>query len=929
MRRKITLTIGGRLADIDDQTFILFNYAQADLDNPTLLKNAVSQQITLPATAHNDKIFGHIYRSDRRTTPNFPELAGIYFDPLYRTPFRILDETGEVLQDGYLKLDTVTRRPNGAAAYACTLYGSLGSFLYGITYSDQGEKLSLADLDFLGTGTPATELDFNINATAVSDAWDELALDLASRSGKWSVVNFAPAYNGIPQNFAANKGLVTPGTTANLPVSVEDKDYNLYEADSSGFVVVNLPEGRTEWDCKDLRSYLQRPVVSVKKILAAIADPDNNGGYSVDLSAIDSDAEFPWQDLWLTLPLLPDLGSYRAPAADPTLTLDTWSAPPFNYGQYTIGRYTIGYSEPLPAGTNVHALLNVALQMRYPSKEVDYLLMTVGEQGTYWETYNSFFFIQAVGYDGNGTAVAGSPVKLVGSIPQTMGDTVEEIAQAVGFDPDYGGSSALLDGEILTGNDYIEWASDEDGYYKSHGIGLDLQGPNIEEIRIVCHPYTFSQVFDGFVPTESTPVTRTDARVPLWEDYGDGSSPLPTLGRTVEVAPGSTVSISSSSRIRSGAKVTKQILLAGTPSPGEFLASFCRTFGLSLEVDAVNKTVAVLRRNDFFQNTIEDMTKRIDTRTVSIRPIAVGAKWYDFQQPSVGGAFADQYASVQGRAYGVQRVNTGWSYDAASVNVLEGTSFRSCAAVLESGKYWYSFVRNGVYYPPVFQDTGATVTYYSSSGETYAVDLGGIPLLVPATPLNAVNPGYDVHHSPRAQFHDGDGKPVDGSGCLLLYEGRTKLPYFKLTDDDVAMDRLVNNPCWLLDPGAASGIFVPSFSRYHINPDTSAIEVSLDFGMPAELDIPAVIYGDAAAIYPRQWRAYITDLYDRDTKVMTCKVDLRGLRVGPELLRRFWWYDGSIWVLNKITNHSLTTWDLTECEFVQVQDTENYINGQI
>ena len=927
MRRKITLTIGGHLADIDDQTFILFNYAQADLDNPTLLKNAVSQQITLPATPNNNKIFGHIYRGDRRTTPNFPNFAGIYFDPLYRTPFRILDETAAVLQDGYLKLDRVTRRPNGAAAYACTLYGSLGSFLYGLTYDAQGEKLSLADLDFLGGGE--TELDFSIDKTAVSDAWDELALDLASRTGKWSVVNFAPAYNGIPQNFAANKGLVTPGATANLPAYVEDKDYNLYEADSSGFVVVNLPEGRTEWDCKDLRSYLQRPVVSVKKILAAIADPDNNGGYTVDLSAIDSDAEFPWQDLWLTLPLLPDLGSYRAPAANPTLTIGTWSAPPFNYGSHTIGRYTISYDEPLPAGTAVHAILNVALQMRFPSKDVDYLLMEASEMFVYQQWHGCFFFIQAVGYDGNGTAVAGSAVHLMGRIPQTHGGTVEDIATDLGFMPDYGGSAALMDGQILTGSDYVKWNAAGDGYYASHGIGLDLQGPNIEEIRIICHPYTFDQTFDGFVPTESTPLAKSNALVSLWEEYDDGPYPAPTLGRTIEVAPGSTVSISSSSRIRSGAKVTKRVLLSGTPSPAEFLASFCRTFGLSLEVDAVNKTVAVLRRNDFFQNTIEDLTKRIDTRTVSIRPIAVGAKWYDFQQPSVGGAFADQYASVQGRAYGVQRVNTGWGYDAASVDVLEGTSFRSCAAVLESGKYWYSFVRSGVYYPPVFQDPGATATYYSSAGETYAVDLGGIPLAVPATPLNAVNPGYDVHHSPRAQFHDGDGKPVDGSGCLLLYEGQRRMPYFKITDDDVAMDRLVNNPCWLLDAGNSSGVSVPSFSRYHIDPDTSGIDVSLDFGMPSELDIPSVIYGDTAAIYPRQWRAYITDLYDRDTKVMTCKVDLRGLRVGPELLRRFWWYDGSIWVLNKITNHSLTTWDLTECEFVQVQDKDNYINGQI
>ena len=36
-----------------------------------------------------------------------------------------------------------------------------------------------------------------------------------------------------------------------------------------------------------------------------------------------------------------------------------------------------------------------------------------------------------------------------------------------------------------------------------------------------------------------------------------------------------------------------------------------------------------------------------------------------------------------------------------------------------------------------------------------------------------------------------------------------------------------------------------------------------------------------------------------------------------------------MWVLNKITNYSLTTWDTAECEFVQVRDMDNYMNGQI
>ena len=42
MRRKISLYIADRQVDLDDQSFILFNYAMEDLSNPTIVKNSFS-----------------------------------------------------------------------------------------------------------------------------------------------------------------------------------------------------------------------------------------------------------------------------------------------------------------------------------------------------------------------------------------------------------------------------------------------------------------------------------------------------------------------------------------------------------------------------------------------------------------------------------------------------------------------------------------------------------------------------------------------------------------------------------------------------------------------------------------------------------------------------------------------------------------------
>ena len=89
MRRRIDLYIAGTLADLSDQSFVLFNYAFADLQDPTVVKNEWSQQVTLPGTPTNNRIFDHYYRPDR--------ITGSGFNALKKTSFVIYADTGEIL----------------------------------------------------------------------------------------------------------------------------------------------------------------------------------------------------------------------------------------------------------------------------------------------------------------------------------------------------------------------------------------------------------------------------------------------------------------------------------------------------------------------------------------------------------------------------------------------------------------------------------------------------------------------------------------------------------------------------------------------------------------------------------------------------------------------------------------------------------------
>ena len=180
----------------------------------------------------------------------------------------------------------------------------------------------------------------------------------------------------------------------------------------------------------------------------------------------------------------------------------------------------------------------------------------------------------------------------------------------------------------------------------------------------------------------------------------------------------------------------------------------------------------------------------------------------------------------------------------------------------------------------------------------------------------------------KVQFADADGKPVDGRDVLLLNHRTPASEFyqsFKITDDLPIMGTINDGkPCWILDEGLGESI--PIFSRYI--PAGDEIYLSLDFSVPRQFDIPGMDFIEGKDIYARGWKDYLTDRYDVNTKVMRCRVDFGGMQVNHQLLRKFYYYDGSLWVLNKITNHSLTTYDPVECEFIKVQNKTNYRNGQ-
>ena len=452
MGRRVSLYIAGMEADLGEGSLLLFNFTKDDLDSPAAVKNSYTQRVTLPATPANNRIFGAFFRSDRETRYGAEEdMSGPWFDPMRQTPFALYYGSGEVAASGYVKLESVARRGRSAVSYDVTLYGGLGSFIYALTYNAEGDMLTLADLDFLGTDDPAGELDFTITADAVREAWARLGGD-TSKPAMWDVINFAPCYNGVPEgNFDPDRA-VCRAADCGLPSQSGD-----YSAGADGLVLVSLPREFAEWQTKDLRSYLQRPAVNVRKIIEACCEPRNNGGYEVVLDPAFFNGSNPyWAKAWMTLPALGDLElgqvvvdgqTYTGTSVTERSAVSVASIPGAGKGDYEL------------AVRFIPALLG--LQGAAGDVYMHYLIYTTSPEGIPQPVFAANWFkitAEAVGADGQ---------TVVDSASGTLGTFGESIGEMTGVTP-----------PDVVG----EFGSD--GLWKGDALELRLAGKDVARLRV-------------------------------------------------------------------------------------------------------------------------------------------------------------------------------------------------------------------------------------------------------------------------------------------------------------------------------------------------------------------------------------------------------------------------------------------------------------
>lgn len=979
MQQDIHLYIEDKEVEFTKPPEILFNYKVTDLLNPTILKNSFTRTLTINGTNRNNDIFGHMWNLERIQYYG----SSASFNPLKKVGFTLY-YNGNIYEKGYCKLDSITRQGN-QLEYSITLYGGLGEFFYNLTYSSEelnNRKLTLADLRYTVVGdTVDPDLSFRINKNTVWDAWQTIlgnpypvySEDDAQRptnylyDDKWNVINFAPCYNGTPSDFDSNRFLINTRDLTSYFTTQKTVDGTVYTS-YNGYVMGEMPTGSfTEWNTLDLRSYLQRPVISMRRIIEACRDGNNNGGYEVILDPHFFNEDNPYySQAFVTLPMLRDLeikGGEDTTINDASLTRETSRFIRVNTPTTTFSSFS---NLDMAISVDFTPAAATTAQNLYTHTQLD---ANISSSSHYVRRYISTgaVIVQLLAFDSSDNII-GQSKGFVLTDDYRVANTTTPITVKF-YDP-----SATPDIDPTTGEGYEwlkgHWVRQADNSYKfcldSTGQPTSVRfsilgGIEFDHLKIkMKFPYSYYIKYtNAGNNTESDFVGNArEYGLPLYTALETSTSAVMDKDTAIAVnrVDGTfSVNIDSFSIVAtdyeaffSNTLITKEKLLGTKSSPADYLLSYAKLFGLYFYIDPSEESsnaelypkgvIHIVDRNTFYKkNEIVNLEKLIDRgKNMTIQPTTAASKWYDFNVEQIESEANNSYTDTYGYDYGRQLVNTGYDFDADTKELYEGSAFKGGIMVLEKDKY-YSKPVNGI---PAYVNNGLTYNLFHSNGDGFETCSIDYPITKSDNVCMNLDGLANYDAFPKPQFHLKDNESTDGDGVLLFFNGTISatggggMTRYWLTDDLSPMITLNDSsPCWILTANELDNadayiayriLYFPYFTRYYMRDFYNGYVVhSWDFGNPQATFIPKGFNTAEMGIYSKCWRNFISDLYNVDNRRLDCYVRTDNTPT-VDWLRRFYWFDNSIWRLNEIKDWKVGSNSTTEMEFVKVQDIENY-----
>ena len=967
MKCEISLEINGNPVDIVNQEefsqqFSL-TYSFSDLYEPDKVTDSYSKSITLPGTANNNAIFGHIWKIDSNNIEQFNASQLSNFE-LYLN--------NELWQSGTAQLTEITRS-NNTYSYKVTLFGTVTkvmSMLLNSDIDDESNKL-LRSLKY------PSKLRHTLNDNMLYMMWNSSYHNGIINLNDY--MNYVPCQNGLYDNFDSSKTLTPalPWLTGDkkgpdtehpyltcTPVAYKETNYASTNGNNHITIASSGDQEFDEYSLQQWRVEYQRPAVRMNKLIEQIVkDASTDASINLDSDFFNINNPY-WYNTYLTLSqyttdpdegeINADITSYNTKYVGVNSTSVSWD---LNFEQ-TDGNVTLfdADSSTVVYYGALSGTKKLSLEFMIKASVLSDVKLEKGHDANEPLFINGYYTgtIDAIIDNSkwtrrtwNVTAIANSGAYSASSSPFTNGAYDSSIHSGIyGYNyiygtqwrymyngwtyetynsnyPNYPYQYTTTNGDVRATWKSYQPTDDPKYYWKPFKLDLDLSSLNDTgtlTIRIINIDHRFIALNDGMV-------VRANKTLPvLISIKGITAAPAGTssLNNYYPYNYGYTgigARVTYNTAIRSGdnfggklsgiapSVVTTDDMFDTTTTQGEILLNYTKLCGLLYDTDS-HGNITILSRNKFFTDyKIIDWTDKVDlSKDYTIKPIPFNTRYLEMKYKGGDTYYEKKYSSEFGLEYGEKKINTGYAFNSQTTQLLDS----------------------------IFTNT----VMASEPRYNYQIEFRYIGKEVPDNYFGFIKRGVELpaFAYPCYFTKDGDKKNKSDAKYSLLFNTGKKKNEGHITIDSSIMlseDASVNGGqyCWV-SPTTGSGI--SSFERlfrhtdYTPNFTTHYDNYSWDIGYPRisyEGDTTSS-YPSGSTVYSRFWEEYISEIYNVKNKILTCYVKLSWIDILNFSFKNFVTINGVLYHPNKLINVNPLSDDPIQVELIQVQNIDAYTNGQ-
>lgn len=973
MKCSIDLYINSNKVDIinSEQFAQQFAITQSfsDLYEPDKIVDSYSKSLTLPGTARNNAIFGHIWKLDSNNITAF--------NPSQLSDFQIF-LNNELWQTGTVQLQEISIQ-NNVISYKIVLYGSITkvmSMLLNSDIEDESNKL-LRSLKF-----PGNNLRHPLTGLMLYRMWHNGSYYTGTIYLQ-DYMQYVPCQNGLYDNFDSTKKLMyyypwanTHGNHGNPYITCKPVIYADTQSPGVSDVQVKVASSEDaefdEYTLKQYRVEYQRPAIKMNKLIEQIVK-DASTDASINLGTDFFHVNNPYfTNTYLTL------SQYTTDddEGDVTASIDTYSTKYINTSTtdtywdlaftqtggeiqiFDTDSSTVVYMGAL-SGTKKLSLefqMKVSVLSDIKLPKGDYANEPIYYNGEYFgyvdqrikwnelviDTWNVYARAYSGAYSANSTPYTdGNYDASVHSGIYTRNRVSTSVTAYCPFTyetynnnyPSYPYQYTRVNGDIHNATRSL-WPSytpvnDPNYYWKPFKLTIDFSTlNNAGTIRI-----NLNNIAHSFVGiNDMNMVRRINVNLPVLVSIkgitaapeSASSSALNNYYPYSYGYTGNGANVSYNRAIRSGdnsggtysgiapSVVTAEDMFDTTTTQGEILLNYTKLLGLVYDV-ARDGSITIRSRNDYFSDyEIIDWSDKVDySREFKVKPIPFNTRYLEMKYKSGGTYYENKYSNEFGLEYGEKKINTGFAFNSETTQLLD------------------SIFNNTVIAEDPRAEYGTQFRYITSSGTLDDNYYGFVVKLWDNNPF--AMPAYFTK--------DGEKKsPADIKYSLLFNKGKQSNPGDITVDSSLMLssDASIGGGkyCWVSTDSSSyntdsirqliySFTYMPQFSTHYDN-------YSWDIGYPriSYASDTSETYPSGSTVYSRFWDTYISEIYNVRNKIITCYVKLSWIDILNFSFKNFVTINGVLYHPNKLLNVNPLSDDPVQVELIQVQNVDAYAYGQ-